>query len=152
MLCSLNLRSCGHGSSSSHSDVILISRSLRLQYNRDSLELLLSAIDCLPLDIYAGNGPTQGSVDRHQNLILFFNKLSDHTSSIARSDLFHLALHRSLTSLKLLDVILKIMGVYVLLLSFNIFPAFITSLFLKGKKSELRVVIGECALCDVLAL
>ena len=44
------------------------------------------------------------------------------------------------------------MGVYVLLLSFNIFPAFITSLFLKGKKSELRVVIGECALCDVLAL
>jgi hypothetical protein len=85
-------------------------------------------------------------------LVLFFNKLIDHTSSIARSDLFHLALHCDLTSLELFDVILKILGVHMLLLSFNIFPAFITSLFFKGKQSKLRVIFGECAVCNVLAL
>jgi len=46
----------------------------------------------------------------------------------------------------------KILGVYVLLLSFNIFPAFITSLFFKGKQSKLWIVVGERALCNILAL
>ena len=83
---------------------------------------------------------------------MFFDKLPDHTSSIARSDLFHLTLHRILASLELFDVTVKILGVYVLLLSFNIFPAFITSLFFKGKQSKLRIVVGERALCNILAL
>lgn len=85
-------------------------------------------------------------------MILFLDELIDQTPSIGRGDFFHDALDGIFASLKLLDIILKILGVDMLLLSFNVFPAFGALLSLEGEQSELGVVVGETILQRMLVL
>lgn len=56
---------------------ILVTRRSGLQYDRDSPELSLSAVESLPINIYAGDTPLKGSVHIHELLVLLFDKLID---------------------------------------------------------------------------
>lgn len=85
-------------------------------------------------------------------MVLVFDKLVDQTSSIGRWDLLHNAFYSALTSLELFYIVLEILSVDILLLSFNVLPAFGALLSFKSEQGELGIIVGEAVLRILLAL
>ena len=131
-----------HSGGSPDSLEIFIPGWSSLQYDRDALQLSLLARDCFPLDLNACDRPLDGSVDSHEFLILLLDKLVNEPASVARGDFFHDTFHIVLGLLELPDVALEILCVDMLLLRFNVFPAFGAPLSLQCEERELRIVFG----------
>lgn len=106
------------------------------------MQLLLRATDLFPLDLDTGDRPLNGPVDGHKFLVLVFDKLVDQSASVARWNVFHDTLHVVLGFLEFFNVALKVLSIDVLLLSFDVFPAFIALLSFEVEQSELGVVSG----------
>lgn len=87
-----------------------------------------------------------GSVDGHESLILLLDKLVDKPAGIIRGNLFHDTFDIVPGLLELSDVVLEVLYVDVLLLCFNIFPAFGALLSLKREERKLRIILAEAIL------